>query len=47
MLPIIIRNKMNGTNGKDFPVSVIASEVVEKIKAIYKRAYIPRVTKKK
>ena len=42
-----VRKEMKGNNGKDYPVSVIASEVAEKVQAIYKRALIPCVTKKR
>ena len=42
-----VRNEMRGNNGKKFPVSIIASEVAEKVQAIYKRASIPCVPKKK
>ena len=38
---------MKGSYGKDFPICVIASEVAEKVKAIYNRASIPCDTKKK
>ena len=38
---------MKSNKGKDYPVSVIASEVAEKVQAIYKRASIPCVTKKR
>ena len=42
----LVKNEIKGSNGKGFPVSVIASEVAEKIQAIYKRASISCVTKK-
>ena len=44
---LLVRNEMKSSNGKDYPVSVIASEVAEKIQAIYKRASIPCVAKKR
>ena len=43
---LFVRNEMKSNNGKDYSVSVIASEVAEKVQAIYKRASIPCVTKK-
>ena len=45
MLPI--SEEMKSSNGKDYPVSVIASEVAEKVQAIYKRASIPGVTEQR
>ena len=44
---LLVRNEMKSSNGKDYPVSVIASEVAEKFQAIYKRSSIPWVTKKR
>ena len=44
---LFVRNEMKSNNGKDYPVSVITSEVAEKVQAIYKRASIPCVTKKR
>ena len=43
----LVRNEMKVSNGKDFPVSVLASGVAEKVQAIYKRASRACVTKKK
>ena len=43
---LLIRNEMKCINGKDYPVSVIASEVAEKVQAIYERASMACVTKK-
>ena len=44
---LFVRNEMKSNNGKDYSVSVIASEVAEKVQAIYKRASIPCVSKKR
>ena len=38
---LLVGNEIKSSNGKDYPVSVFASEGAEKIQAIYKRASIP------
>ena len=43
----LVRNEMKGSIGKEFLVSIIASEVAEKVQAIYIRVSIPCVTKKR
>ena len=34
----LVRIEIKGSNGKNLPISVIVSEVAEKVQAIYKRA---------
>ena len=42
-----VRYEMKSCNRKDFPVSIIASEVAPKVQAIHKRASITCVRKKR
>ena len=44
---LFVRNDMKNDTGRDLPIFYIAKEVAEKVQAIYNKASIPCVTKKR
>ena len=44
---LFVRNDMKNDTGRDLPIFYISREVAEKVQAIYNKASIPCVTKKR